>query len=74
MMETKENTKTCPHDCTRCTPNQRLLCAAQFSMMTTEMMYSHEERLERMEDRLKKLVDDGGGVFNPLEETQEAAV
>lgn len=65
-----ENTKTCPHDCTTCTPQQRLLCAAQFSRMNTERMDNHEERLERMEDMLKKLTNDGGGVFNPVAEDQ----
>ena len=59
-------TKTCPRDCTRCTPQQRLLCAAQFSMMSTERMDALEERLERMEDQQKKLASSDSGVFNPV--------
>lgn len=63
-----ENVKTCPHDCTKCTPQQRLLCAAQFSRMNAEKMDNHEERLERMEDLLKKLTNDDVKVFNPVVE------
>jgi hypothetical protein len=61
-----EELKTCPRDCTKCTPQQRLLCAAQFSMMTTERMDVLEERLERMEDLQKKLANSDSGVFNPV--------
>ncbi|MBR3784013.1 MAG: hypothetical protein IKJ78_06085 [Bacteroidales bacterium] len=65
-----ENAKTCPHDCTKCTSMQQLLCGAQFSRMNAERMDNHEERLEHIEDLLKKLVNDGGGVFNPVAEEQ----
>ena len=58
-----ENAKTCPHDCTRCTTMQQILCGAQFSRMNAES-------LERIEDLLKKLVNDRGGVFNPVAEKQ----
>jgi hypothetical protein len=61
-----EELKTCPNDCTKCTPQQRLLCAAQFSMMNVKRMDAVEERLERMEDLQKKLSHDDSGVFNPL--------
>lgn len=61
-----EEVKTCPHDCTRCTPQQRLLCASQFSMMNIERMDAIEERLERMEDLQKKLANSDSGVFNPV--------
>ena len=64
------NVKTCPNDCTRCTPQQRLLCAAQFSMMNARRMDALEERLERMEDLQKKLSNDDSGVFNPMAEGQ----
>ncbi len=49
---------------------QQLLCGAQFSRMNAERMDNHEERLEHIEDLLKKLVNDGGGVFNPVAEEQ----
>ena len=62
--------KTCPHDCTKCTAMQQLLCAAQFSRMNAEAMNRQEERMERMEDKMKKLVGDGNGVFNPVAEEQ----
>lgn len=65
-----ENTKTCPRDCTRCTAMQQLLCGAQFSRMNAERMDNHEERLERIEDKLKKLLDDDSGVFNPVSDEQ----
>ena len=64
-------TKTCPHDCTRCTPQQRLFCAAQFSRMNAERMDDYEERLERIEDLLKKMNNDDSGVFNPMAESDE---
>ena len=60
--------KTCPNDCTKCTPQQRLLCAAQFSMMSIRRMEAIEERMERMEDLQKKLSNDDSGVFNPVSE------
>lgn len=66
-MAENENTKTCPNDCTRCTPQQRVFCAAQMSRMNIERMDAQEERLERIEDLLKKLAADGGGVFNPMQ-------
>ena len=53
--------KTCPDDCTRCTPQQRLLCAAQFSMMNARRIEKLETRLERLE----RLQGDNGGVFDP---------
>ena len=66
--------KTCPHDCTRCTMMQQILCAAQFSRMNAESMRNLEERLELMDDKLKKLVGDNGGVFNPMADEEEEAM
>ena len=65
-----ENVKTCPNDCTRCTPMQRQLCAAQFAMMNAKRMDYLEERLERIEDLQKKMANDNSGVFNPMDEQE----
>ena len=62
-----ENTKTCPHDCTRCTPQQRLLCAAQFSRMNAERMDALEEKLNSIEAMQTKVADDGSSVFDPTQ-------
>lgn len=53
---------------------QQILCAAQFSRMNAEAMRNLEERLELMDDKLKKLVGDNGGVFNPLAYEEAEAV
>lgn len=66
--------KTCPNDCTKCTPMQRQLCAAQFSMMSVRRMDALEERLERMEETQKKLAHGDSGVFNPMAQRGETAL
>lgn len=66
--------KTCPKDCLKCHPNQRLYCAAQMSRIMLERMDELQDRFERLEDKVKKLDHADEGVFNPMEETQEAAV
>jgi hypothetical protein len=39
--------------------------------MNAERMDEYEERLERMEDLLKKMNNDDSGVFNPMAESDE---
>ena len=70
----ENNMKTCPRDCLKCHPNQRLYCAAHMSRMNLERMDEMMERFEKLEDRVKKMEHADEGVFNPMEETQEAAV
>ena len=47
--------KTCPKDCLKCHPNQRLYCAAQMSRIMLERMDELQDRFERLEDKMKKL-------------------
>lgn len=75
-MEDNQNMKTCPKDCLKCHPNQRLYCAAFMSRTVLERIDEVHGRLERLEDKMKRLDHEEKSVFNPMEEekTQEAAV
>ena len=69
------NMKTCPKDCLKCHPNQRLYCAAFMSRTALERMDELMDRFELLEDKVKKLDHADESVFNPMEEeTHEAAV
>jgi hypothetical protein len=74
MADENNNIKTCPKDCLKCHPNQRLYCAAQMSRIMLDRMDELQDRFERLEDRVKRMEHADESVFNPLEETQEAAV
>ena len=71
----ENNMKTCPRNCLKCHPNQRLYCAAFMSMTALERMDEVMDRIEHLEDTVKALDHADETVFNPMEEeTQEAAV
>lgn len=71
------STMTCPRDCTRCSQAQRVLCAAQWSMMAMERLDNIEERLDNIEERLERIEDrqkdtaNNKRLFNPAIEGGE---
>ena len=60
-------TKTCPKDCMKCSPNQWLYCAAQMSRTSLDRIDELQDRFEKLEDKVKKLDHADEGVFNPIE-------
>lgn len=71
MDSNDQNIKTCPKDCLKCHPNQRLYCAAQMSRTTLERVEELIDRLEKLEDKVKRLDHAAEEVFNPMEESAE---
>jgi predicted ribonuclease toxin of YeeF-YezG toxin-antitoxin module len=65
MAENNE-TKTCPKDCMKCHEVQRLYCAAFMSRTALERMDELMDRFEKLEDKVKDLVNADESVFNPL--------
>lgn len=65
------NTKTCSGDCMECSPMQRAFCAAQMSRIAIDRIDAMQEAFERIENKVDALINDNGGVFNPLGEEKE---
>ena len=61
------NVKTCPKDCMKCPPSQWMLCAAQMSQIALDRIDELQDRFEKTEDKIKKLIHADEVVFNPME-------
>ena len=74
MTMENNNIKTCPNDCMKCSPQQRVYCAAYMSRMMLDRMQEQQEAFERLEKKVDQLASADDGIFNPIDEIEEAVL
>lgn len=58
----------------KCSPQQRVYCAAYMTRMMLDRIEEQQEAIVRLENKVDRLAVADDGLFNPMDDEEEAVV